>query len=76
LIMIPQCAPFRLHMLAVCQLKRVISAEGLLNIIIMMIIVRTGDIRAFIAPWALGMMIPGAMSARLEDVCRQFPANT
>ncbi len=45
------------------------------NIIIMMNIVRTGDIRAFIAFRRLGMMTMGMRSASLEDVCKRFPAS-
>jgi len=41
-----------------------------------MIIIAAGDIRAFIALGALGIMMLGKTEASLEDVCKQFPANT
>ena len=46
------------------------------HIIIVMIIIAAGDIRAFIALKALGIMMLGTIVASLEDVCKRFPANT
>ncbi len=48
----------------------------IINVIIVMIIVGTDDIKAFIPRGALGIMTIGVIRGGLEDVCKQFPANT
>ena len=54
----------------------VMQNSPIFHVIIVIIIIGTGDIKAFIALGALGIMMLGKIEASLEDICKRFPANT
>ena len=66
----------RVVLAADCTTLCVTKPKLIFHIIFVMIIIITGDIRAFIAYWALGIMAVGMIDESLEDVCKRFPANT